>query len=60
MLFEQLSVFSLLLLLTATLLQSQSVNLLLLVYLNSSLFKVFLLKKTIFFACMTMLLLLSI
>lgn len=48
MLFEQLSVFSCFLLLTATVLQRQSVYLLLLVYLNSSLSKVFLLKKDIF------------
>ena len=48
MLFEQLSLFSRFLLLTATILRSQSVDLLLLVYLNSSLPKVLLLKKTIF------------
>ena len=48
MLFEQLSLFSCFLLLTATILRSQSVDLLLLVYLNSSLSKVFLLKKAIF------------
>lgn len=48
MLFEQLSLFSCLLLLTARLLQRQSVYLLLLVYLNSALSEVFLLKKQIF------------
>lgn len=48
MLIEQLSVFACLLLLTAIFLQRQSVFLLLLGYLNSSLFKVVLLKKGYF------------
>lgn len=47
MLFEQISLFSCLLLLTARLLQRQSVYLLLLGYLNSSLSKVFLREKDI-------------
>ncbi len=59
MLFEQLSLFSRLLLLTARILQSQSVDLLLLVYLNSSLFKVFLLRKPYFLAGITLLIALS-
>lgn len=48
MLIEQLSVFACLLLLTAIFLQRQSVFLLLLGYLNSSFFKVILLKKGYF------------
>lgn len=59
MLFEQLSLFSRLLLLTATLLRSQSVDLLLIIYSNSSSFQVFLLKKDYFLADINLLLALS-